>query len=385
MTLRARSASTQLADPYRAGVALGEALRPIAPEVVFLFSSIHYAAPELLEGLYDALENDDVLVVGNSADGCFETGGAFDHGVAALALDSGGEIRWRVEYAEGIGERPDARLGDCLAGLSADGETPSLGILLSDYRVDAGLLEKVLRNSVHFPVIGGLAMDDRQWRRSVQYANRRVLENAAVLLAAYGPLRFSIHLGNSQRPIGRAARVDAADANRILTIDGIGGTEFIERETGRPLLQTDRGILALRIRDSEHEAEERLRTVRIDADTAPGPLTLYGGVTPGSWLQTCEAHPDDMIAEVRAIAETVRAGDGEPAAALIVSCTGRKARLGPLAENDITALTAAFPQGLPAVGFPSSGEFAPVPMASGYTRNLLHNMTYVLLVLERPT
>ena len=56
--MRAASASTRITDPYRAGVVLGESLAELQPEVVFLFSSIHEAVPELLSGFYDGLEHD---------------------------------------------------------------------------------------------------------------------------------------------------------------------------------------------------------------------------------------------------------------------------------------------------------------------------------------
>jgi hypothetical protein len=41
--MKALSASTQIPDAYRAGVYLGEQLRSLQPEVVFLVSSIDYS------------------------------------------------------------------------------------------------------------------------------------------------------------------------------------------------------------------------------------------------------------------------------------------------------------------------------------------------------
>ena len=65
--MRALSSKTELFDPYRAGFALGENLAALAPEVVFLYSSMHYATPELLEGLYDGLDSDKAIIIGNTA------------------------------------------------------------------------------------------------------------------------------------------------------------------------------------------------------------------------------------------------------------------------------------------------------------------------------
>ena len=98
--MRAASASTRITDPYRAGVVLGESLAELQPEVVFLFSSIHEAVPELLSGFYDGLEHDSTIVVGNTGDGCFETGGVSDFGAAALALIGG----WLLAFTLSVDE-----------------------------------------------------------------------------------------------------------------------------------------------------------------------------------------------------------------------------------------------------------------------------------------
>lgn len=90
--MQAISSSTVITDPYRAGIALGESLASMSPEVVFLFSSVHYSVPELLEGLHAALDRDEVIVVGNSGNGFYEITGAYDHGAAVLGADSSARL-----------------------------------------------------------------------------------------------------------------------------------------------------------------------------------------------------------------------------------------------------------------------------------------------------
>ena len=85
--MRAQSSKTELFDPYRAGYALGQELAALMPEVVFLYSSTHYAVPELLEGLYEALGSDEVIVIGNCGGGVYETTGVTDQGAVALGLN----------------------------------------------------------------------------------------------------------------------------------------------------------------------------------------------------------------------------------------------------------------------------------------------------------
>lgn len=380
--MRTLSSHTQLTDPYRAGIELGEAIAPLIPEVVFLFSSIHLSAPDLLEGLHDALGRNDILVIGNSGDGCYETAGAFDHGAAVLALNSEGAVRWRIESLEGLSDNVGPRLGQLFSGLSDKGEPPSLAYLVSDFRVDTGVIEKLLRFSVPYPVIGGLAMDDRHWEKCHVYMNRRVLDNSLVVLAAYGRLPFSIFVGNTQTPVGKSARIDSSGTNQIHRIDGISGQEFIERETGKPLLQTDRGIICIKVRNSDTDNEEWLRSIRIDDSGTPGSLRFFGGIPDQASVQACRVHPPLMISEVEQIAAQANELCPRAVAALVISCTGRKALLGKQIECDIAALGRAFPWHLPVAGFPSSGEIAPLRKNGIYTRNLMHNMTYVLLVIE---
>ncbi len=378
--MRGASASTVIADPYRAGVALGESLAEIDPEVVFLFSSIHYAGPDMLEGLYDGLDRDNVIVVGNTGDGCFGSGGVTDFGAAALGLTSHGKVQWQLERIHGLQDGVDRKLKRLLERLAEGDKKPSWAYLVSDFRVDVSLVETTLRDGSRFPIVGGLAMDDRRGLNCFAYVNREVLSDALVVLAAYGEPDFSIVLGNAQRPVGRPGMIEAASINQIHRIDGVSASDFFERETGKPVLQTDRGILSVKIAGRENPGEERLRSIMFKEAVNAGSLNFFGGVNAGDTVQICQASQEIMVAELQAIGEALRSSSRIPAGILVVSCTGRKAFLGALVENEVTALRTAFPPGVPLAGFASRGEIAPRQTASGYTHNLFHNMTYVAVV-----
>lgn len=379
--MRAVSASTVINDPYRAGVALGESLTEIDPEVVFLFSSIHYAVPDLLEGLHDGLDRDNVIVIGNTGDGCFGTGGVSDFGAAALGLNSYGKVQWRLERIDGLQDGVDGKLERLMEQLGEKDKAPCWAYLVSDFRVDVSRIETTLRDRSRFPIVGGLAMDDRRGANCFVYVNREVINDALVVLAAYGDLGFSIVLGNSQRPVGRPGNIEAATINQIHRIDGISASDFVERETGKPVLQTDRGILSVRVVGPENPGEERLRSIMFKEAVNSGSLSFFGGVNAGDSVQVCQASQEIMIAELQAIAEALRSSNRVPAGVLVISCTGRKSFLGTLIENEVAALRTAFPPGLPLAGFASRGEIAPRQTASGYTHNLFHNMTYVAVML----
>jgi len=380
--MRAISNTTNIADPYRAGIALGEFLAPFSPEVVFLFSSVHYSVPELLEGLHDALERNDVIVVGNSGDGLYETAGPADQGAAVLALNSDGRVRWRLERIDGVQENLQDKMRRLMSRLTSEGERPCLGYLVSDFRANASDIEKVLFDIVDFPVVGGFAADDHQMVKCYLYANREVVSDALVVLAAYGEVRFSIAVGNSQQPVGTGGRIEVAAGTQIDRIDGLSAKDFIEREIGKSVLQTDRGILCFSVHDPEVEDEKRLRSIVPDFAKRHGSIGLFGGISIGYQVRVCQARPEDLTAEVYAIADAECASGKPLVAALVISCSGRKALLGGHVEHEVGALTKAFPPGVPLAGFSSFGEIAPLRRGSAYTHNLFHNMTYVLLLLE---
>jgi hypothetical protein len=184
--MRAISSTTNISDAYRAGLALGEPLAPFAPEVAFLFSSVPYSIPELLEGLHDAMASSDVNVVGNSGDDFYETTGPADHGAAVLGLSSDGLVRWRLECIDGVQENIQDKMRHLMARLTSGGETPCLGYLVSDFSADASEIETVLGDMVNFPVVGGFAADEHQMEKSYICANHEVISDALIVLAAYG-------------------------------------------------------------------------------------------------------------------------------------------------------------------------------------------------------
>ena len=94
--MRAFSAGTKIPDAYRAGAYLGEQLKPLMPEVVFLFTTIDYGdSEEILEGLHDGLEH-DCIVIGSSGD-CTEKSSTrqsflHDFGLPCRCLISGNRV-----------------------------------------------------------------------------------------------------------------------------------------------------------------------------------------------------------------------------------------------------------------------------------------------------
>jgi len=375
------SCTTQVSDPYRAGISLGEQLKFLSPEVVVLFCAVHYDSPEdLLQGLYDALEDNSVIVIGNSGDGYYETCMAADYGAVALGINSQGKTRWKISAHSGAASQPANTTRQVLKDLF-ESEKPELILLSADFHANASEVEAVLFNETDVPIVGGLATDDNRIDTCMLFCNRELIRDGIVMLAAYGEIGFAIHISNSLKPIGKPGRVDDAEGAQLHLIDGIPAAEFVTRETGKPVLQSDRGIVTLRITNPDQPEQTRLRSIIPSTSYPQGSLGLYGGVERGREVQVCIAHPDELIADVYTLAKESCRQDFIPKAALVISCAGRKWLLGGQIDNEVKAMSDAYPEGLPMAGFPSSGEFGPLRQSDGYTPTMFHNMTYVLLLL----
>ena len=383
--MRSKSVSTTIVDPYRAALFLGQSLSEIRPEVVFLFATVHYGDwAEFMDGLYDGLDNPYVRIIGASGDGVHERERTSDVGAAALGLNSGGAVQWHVASGDRVGADPEGAVRRAVEKLDVplQGRKPAFYFLLSDFHTDASRIETVVRDEIDVPVIGGMAADDNdKMEHCCLFADHAMVHDCVVMLAADGPLDFQVHIGNSIAPVGQPGAVEEADGKLLSRVGGTDAASFVERETGKPFLRSDQGTVALTILNAGQAGEKKLRAIAQNSDADCGALTLHGGIQGGDIVQVCLANPQDLVAEVHAIASRVAASGFVPSAALIVSCAGRKWLLGGQIDFEVGALEVVFGGGLAIAGFPSFGEIGPLFYQGAYTRNLFHNMTYVLLLL----
>ncbi len=382
--MKAVSTSTNSLDAYRAGVELADAMADLNPEIIFLFSTVHYDQPEeLVEAIYDTLNNDQLIVIGTTGDGYYESHGVEEVGAAALGLNSGNEVRWHIDLEKGLETSPvevTERLLDRMVASEKE-ELPTLMFVAADFRTDASLVGEVIERESRFPIVGGMAADDNKMASCVLYCNREAVRDAIVAIAAYGPINFDIAVSNTLTPIGKPGKVDEAKGANIIKVDGIHATEFIERETGKPVLQTDRGITSLTIIDADQPGIRRLRSIVPDFSNSDTSLGLFGGIGEGKSVQVCLAEPELIIREVYERSRQQRDWGFEPVGGIVVSCVGRKWLLGSEIKHELLALTKEFGESLPLAGFPSFGEIGPLKLDGQYTRNLFHNMTCITLLI----
>ena len=383
--IKARSAHSSHLDPYRAGIEIGEALASLEPEVIFLFPTIHYrGSPELVEAIYAALESDSTVLVGCTGDGFYEIARVAEAGVSALALNSGGAVKWHLAHEPGVGKHPREATERCVMRINQDCDSgpPAFYFLTTDYRTDTSQIIAALQEHAAAPVVGGLAGDDLAMEKCFVYANREVLTDSVAMLAAEGPLAFEIRVAHRLRTMGRPGRITEIDGTSVLRIDDIPALEFIEREFGKPLEMADEGALSFSLTETKDGQDGRVLTPLLPRGGANDTsVVLFGGVEEGSFAQVCIARPDELISEMKAIGDSLSASSFDPVAALMISCAGRKKVLGESIETEVREIVRGCPSLRALAGFPSYGEFGPLKTEDGYTQALFHNMTFILLLI----
>lgn len=380
--MRAKSVRTGIVDSYRSGLFLGQALSEIRPEIVFLFATVHYDnMDQFLDGLHDGLGEWSGRVIGATGDGVCEWQGSVEVGAAALGIASEGDVAWHVESGCDVVADPEGAVRNALSGLERvmNGRKPAFYFLVADPLADGSRIESVIRDEVHAPVVGGMAgHDNDKMARGYQFKDRKVLSDSVVLLAVVGELPFQVYACNSFLPVGEPGVIDAACGKIVHRIAGVDAVSFVENQMGKPVLPADQGI-ALATAVPQYPGEQRLRAFEQDY-SADGALMLRGSISAGETVHVCITKPDDLRHEVKSLATRVTESRFEPFAALIVTCAGRKWLSGGDMDLELEEIEKAMKRPVPLAGFPGFGEFSPLNDHGRLTRNLFHNMTFVLLL-----
>ena len=381
--MNAKSCHSSILDPYRAGIEIGKQLKPIDPEIIFLFSSIHYAAsPELMESIYDALESEPVII-GNTGDGFYEMETVSNTGVVALGINSNNHMRWHLAIEQNAQQNPENAALGCLQQLkkACPNQTPKFYYLSCDFRMDTNALINAISDCTDIPVIGGSGADDFEFKQCQLYANREVLEDAVVMLAAEGDLAFEIITSNRMTPIGVPGTITKSQKTTITEIDGIAAEKFIEKETGKPLNAVDEGILTLMLQDASGQNYCQRSMLLTRDPNAPDEVFLFGGVKNGDIAQVCQASPEVIISGIETMAQQIETLPFKPTAGIMISCAGRKRVLGNQIKIEAQKIVKGCESLTAFAGFPSFGEFGPLGKNGTYSQTLFHNMTCILLLL----
>lgn len=174
--------------------------------------------------------------------------------------------------------------------------------------------------------------------------------------------------------------VDLCKGNLISRIGGQTAVEFINEEFGAGPAGGD-PVIALAAYGQSESDQFAMRTP-YQVDNENGAITYFGSVAEGTPVRVCFATRDDVINGVNETLEGIPELDFEPQAAIVITCAGRKWILGHQTSEEVSRLRPNLPEGLPLIGLPTYGEFAPYLKDDGtYSESVFHNVTYIVTLI----
>jgi hypothetical protein len=250
-------------------------------------------------------------------------------------------------------------------GVSADGTGVASGV----------------REILPFPFIGGMTGDDRKFTSSRIFINGHEFEECVAILLASGNIPFIAHATSGFIPLGALGIVEESQGKTIGKISGKTPLAFIKDQLGKPLSEADLGILALATYPDPLKERFFLHTT-FRFDMLTGSNTTFGSIPVGTTVRVSSAERQQLLQAVSRGIETMMQTGFTPAAAIIISCAGRKWELNSSGEEEVQAIQDVIGQAVPLIGFPSFGEFGPFLEDNGsYTESYFHNATLVICLL----
>lgn len=387
--MQVKSCFTKQLDAYKAGVEIVEQFDDLCPDVLFLYSSIQYlGSQELLQAIYAEIDEKQAhvsindrkypLLIGNTGDGVYANHLVSEIGISCLAMQTPSSVQWQISQQSNLQNDPFTSTVQCFTELLEKcSTTPKFIYIACDFRTDASLILSAIQsvNTTNIPIIGGLAADDYTMQTCFVFANQKVLTDSIVMLACMGDLAFNILLGHSPIATGKPGIITHCESTTIYTINNLPAMDFIENEFGKSLDHVDKGILALQTVNTSQN-NSIVRSLILPQDPLDRSVKMFGNLTKGDCVQLSIYPATKMIYDVIDVAKTTKSLSFVPEAAIVVSCAGRKIVLNELIQNEVDFLMHYNAKLQAVAGFPSFGEFA---------NNNFHNMTYVLLLLGKPS
>lgn len=231
-------------------------------------------------------------------------------------------------------------------------------------------------------VFGGLAGDGTAFGITRTLFNGETFTDKVVAVGFYGT---SLQVGTGSRggwqAFGPVRRVTKAKNNVLEKLDGKSALELYKQYLGERADELPAsGLLYPFAILSEDQAETGLIRTILDIDEANGSLILAGDLPENALVRLMHADNDALVDGAEEAAEEANSigGDGQ-AAAICVSCVGRRIVMGNSVDDEVESVAEVLGVNAPIIGYYSYGEICPFT-ETGLPE--LHNQTMTVTLLR---
>lgn len=389
-------------DSHAAGVnASQEALNDLrkrsgdaecSPDLCIIFASIQYDQEKMLQGVRSVLPN--TLIIGCSTAGEIVTSGPIrQHSVSVMLMRSD-KIKFYAAVGEDIAKDP-RKAGRIAADEVKKLSGGKLGAFMMLPDVLAGNGADIVRGVLeslgdHFPVVGGAAGDDFEFKKTYQYLNDKVYSGVVIGLGLVGDFKIGIGVKHGWIPIGLPKKVTKSKGSVLHELDGKPAIAIYDDYFGEAAAELRAETLAklaitYPLGIKAEGSEEMLIRDPITVDEN-GSITCAAEIPEGSDVQLMIGSREEAVKVAKEAASKAceQLQGAEPKAVVIFNCIARNKLFGDKSGDEIDAIQEAIGQDVPLIGFYTYGEQAPI---DGEVVNIkkcnpaFHNETVVICVL----
>lgn len=361
-----------------------------SPDLMIIYSSVALNQEQMLRGVCE--EAKGALIVGCSDSGEITNDGPTSRQVAAMAIASD-----KIKFTVGLGKNVAA--DSYRAGQEAAQELVkkapaevSLGVSFLEGLTGNGAA--IIRGMLsvlgeHFPIIGGSAGDDFNFKKTYVYCQDQVLNDAVVILGLSGKFSWGVGVRHGWEPIGLPMRATKSEGAVLKELDNLPALKIYEDYFGKkaeeltkepiarmaytyPLGMSVKGSPELLIRDVVIANEK-------------GEITCAAEIPQGSEIRLMLGDSEKAIRAARQAAKNASGQlKNSPARAIFIfDCMARHKLLGEQIGKEIEAVQEVLGSKVPLIGFYTYGEQAPLggDINRDTCRSEFHNETMCLLVL----
>ncbi len=389
-------------DSYAAGVnACQEALNEICtkstdakcmPDLCIVFSSIKYDQEKMLQGVRSVAPH--TLLIGCSTAGEIVTTGPVKQRSVSVMMIKSDKIKFYAGVGENIAASPKAA-GKMAADEVKKQSAGALNAFMMFPDVLAGNGADIVRGvqeslGEHFPVVGGAAGDDFEFKKTYQYLNDKVYSGVIIGLGLVGDFKIGIGVKHGWIPIGIPKTVTKSAGSVLHELDGKPAIEIYDDYFGDAAAELRTETLAklaitYPLGIKTEGSEEMLIRDPITVDEH-GSITCAAEIPEGSEVQLMIGSREEAVKVAKEAAGKAmeQLGGAKPEAVVIFNCIARNKLFGDRGGEEITAIQEAIGSEVPLIGFYTYGEQAPI---GGEVVNInkcnpaFHNETVVICVL----
>jgi hypothetical protein len=352
------------------------------PQAGLLFVGAERDTPQVLRMIRERLP--DLHLIGCSSDAELCTGGeaGMIQDSITLMVFASDVLRFAVGMGQGASTDPEGAGRAAIEMMMAGGDEPPALVITTPEGVRSnvermlGGMNDALTDGV--PIFGGTASDHFTMQDTRQLFGGEVLQDAAVVLGFFGPLKLGSGVASGWKPIGRRMMITESAGNMVRTIDHQPATEIFQGLLDDLDIVT-RGEHPLALYTDPGSDEHALRGA-FQVDIEQGLLYFATDMPHGAEVKLTWFEMEDIIKGASdSLSAALEGYPGEqPEAVMVFTCCARKSVMGLQAAREFCVLQGALPRpDLPMIGFYSYGEIAPA--VSG--RAMFHNETCITVVI----